>query len=253
MQFAGLGSGSRGNATVVRADDSCVLVDCGFSAVECERRLQRLGLAASDLQAILVTHEHADHISGVAKCARKFGLPVWLTAGTHSARDDLDGVDVQLISPHVAFSIGALRVQPYPVPHDAREPCQFQFSAGGRRLGILSDAGSVTQHMRQVLLACDALMLECNHDLQMLEAGPYPQSLKLRVAGHLGHLSNCQAAALLSEMDVARLQHVVLTHLSEKNNTPALARTACAQQSGLAEDWFAVADQDQGFTWREVN
>lgn len=253
MQFSSLGSGSRGNATLIRAGDTCVLVDCGFSAQETERRLQRLGTCAEDLAGILVTHEHADHISGVARVARKFGLTVWMTAGTRRAWKDGQGVECEVFNPHQQLQIGHLKVEPFPVPHDALEPCQYVFHAGDRKLGVISDAGAVTPFMARVLSHCDSLMLECNHDVTMLQNGPYPPSLKTRVGGGLGHLNNEQAASLLDHQDWGRLQHVVLTHLSDKNNTPELARQACAQRSGREPDWFGVADQDAGFDWREVS
>lgn len=253
MQFSSLGSGSRGNATLIRAGDTCVLMDCGFSAQETERRLARLDLCAEDLAGILVTHEHADHISGVARLARKFDLTVWMTAGTRRVWKDGDRVRCEVINPHQILEIGSLRVEPFPVPHDAVEPCQYVFRYGKHKLGVISDAGSVTPFMTKVLSHCDALMLECNHDVTLLQQGPYPPSLRARVGGGLGHLNNEQAAELLDHQDWSRLQHVVLTHLSDKNNTPALARAACAQRSGREPDWFGVADQDAGFDWREVS
>lgn len=253
MRFSSLGSGSRGNATLIRAGDTCVMVDCGFSAQETERRLQRLGLGVGDLAGILVTHEHADHISGVARLARKHGLTVWMTAGTRRGWKDADGVHCELLNPHGRMQLGDLEVEPYPVPHDAREPCQYVFHAGGRKLGVLSDAGALTPYMVSVLSHCDALMLECNHDVEMLAVGPYPPSLKARVGGGLGHLSNEQAAGLLDYQDWAQLQHVVLTHLSDKNNTPDHARLACATRSGQPVERFGVADQEAGFDWREVS
>lgn len=252
IRFASLGSGSKGNATLVEGADTRLLVDCGFALREAELRLQRLGVAPDTVDAVLVTHEHSDHLGGVGRFARRYGIPVFMTHGTQRAWRDAEGVDTRLISPHAPFQIKALEVQPYPVPHDAREPCQYRFSDGTRRLGILSDAGHVTPHMREVLADCDALMLECNHDLGLLAAGPYPPALRRRVGGMLGHLSNAQAAALAAIVVGGRMQHLVLTHLSEVNNTPAHARSAVVAALGRDEPWIACACQQAGVDWREV-
>ncbi len=252
MRFAVLGSGSRGNATVVCSGATRVLVDCGFSRRETEQRLARHGLAGSDLDAILVTHEHADHASGVARLSRAFDIPVYATHGTalNAGLTDLAGlVD---IAPQQEFRIGDLVVQAYPVPHDAREPVQFVLGHGGQRIGILSDAGMVTAHMIEVLSGCDALLLECNHCPQMLETGPYPPALKRRVASRLGHLSNQQSAALLAALDVSRLQHLAITHVSEKNNCPERARDLLAEVLGDRPEWLVVASQDEGLSWRNL-
>ena len=256
MRFASLGSGSRGNATLVQHGETCLLVDCGFSARETEQRLARLKLAPEQLTAVLVTHEHGDHISGVGPLARKYRLPVWATGGTVSADRFGDGARgstrVQRICSHTAFAIGDIEVQPFPVPHDAREPCQFVFGNGDRRLGMLTDVGSRTPHIEEQLAACDALILECNHHPDLLANGDYPPALKRRVGGDHGHLSNGQAAEILGRIDTARLTQLVAAHLSEKHNTPALARAALADVLGCAHDWITVADQQTGFEWRDV-
>jgi phosphoribosyl 1,2-cyclic phosphodiesterase len=252
IRFASLGSGSKGNATLIESGGTRVLVDCGFYLREAEERLERLGVEPQSLNAILVTHEHNDHIGGVARFARKHNVPVWMTAGTYSAWDDSIVPFLHKFSPHRAFTVGDLQVQPFPVPHDAREPCHYVLSDGALRLGVISDAGSVTLHMRERLSACDALMLEFNHDVHMLASGPYTPSLKQRVGGSLGHLSNAQSAALLAALDCSRLQHLVLTHLSEINNTPELARSAACQALGRDERWMVCAHQNDGLAWREV-
>lgn len=252
IRFASLGSGSKGNGTLVESGSTRVLVDCGFFLREAESRLLRLGVEPGGLDAILVTHEHADHLGGVARLARKHRIPVWLTAGTFAGWDDAAVPDVIRFNPHQAFTVGGLQVQPFPVPHDAREPCHYVFSDGQQRLGVISDAGSVTPHMRERLSACDALMLEFNYDVQMLLQGPYPPVLKERVGGALGHLSNVQSAGLLSSIDCSRLQHLVLTHLSEKNNTPRLARAAACEALQRDEPWMICAHQADGLDWREI-
>lgn len=252
IRFASLGSGSRGNATLVEAGGTRILIDCGFTLAEAEQRLARLGIEPAALDAILVTHEHSDHLSGVGRLARRYRIPVWMTHGTYAVWKDREVPHALRFSPHLGFSIGALEIRPYPVPHDAREPCQYVVAAAGRQLGVLSDAGHVTAHMRAVLAGCDALLLECNHDPQMLCGGPYPPSLKARVGGDAGHLSNPQAAGLMRGYARERLQHLVLTHLSEKNNTPALARAAIVEALDADADWIVCADQDEGLAWREI-
>ncbi|HEY1077944.1 MAG TPA: MBL fold metallo-hydrolase [Fontimonas sp.] len=247
-----LGSGSKGNATLIEAGGTRILIDCGFPLAETELRLQRLGVEAGSIDAILVTHEHGDHLSGVGKLARRHRIPVWMTHGSYAAWKDSDVPHSLRFSPHQAFEIGAIRVEPYPVPHDAREPCQYVLSAAGLRLGILSDAGHITPHMRAVLADCDGLMLECNHDPALLQAGPYPDMLKRRVGGQVGHLSNAQAAGLMRGYAFDRLQHLVLTHLSESNNTPQLARQAIVEALERESERIVCARQSEGLEWREL-
>lgn len=254
MRFALLGSGSEGNALVVATGQTCLLMDCGFGLRETERRLARLGLSSGQLSGIVVTHEHGDHISGVAKLAKAHKLPVWLTHGTLRQQESAFARDVVVteISPESPFSIGDVHVLPYPVPHDSAEPVQFVFSDGARRLAALTDAGHITPHIESVLTGCDALVLECNHDVSMLELGNYPPTLKRRVGGHYGHLNNQQAAALLARIDCGRLQHLVAAHLSQHNNTPELAVHALSTVMGCSGEWVGVATQTGGVGWREL-
>jgi len=161
--------------------------------------------------------------------------------------------DVTLIHGEAGFPVGDLQVFPFTVPHDAREPVQYVLSDGARRLGVLTDTGCATPHVEEVLSGCEALVLEANHDVDMLRRGDYPPALKARIAGRYGHLDNAPAGKILSAIDRSRLQHVVAAHLSKKNNTPTLARAALAGALGCEEDWIAVASQDDGFGWREIN
>ena len=252
MRFASLGSGSKGNATLISKHKTCLLLDNGFSVKETEIRLQRLGLEAEQLTAILVTHEHDDHIRGVGPLARKFGIPVWTTRGTasHVGLGKLPAL--HFIDVHQPLELGDIQVQPFPVPHDAREPCQFAFGDGAKRLGILTDTGSTTAHIVEQLSGCDALMLECNHDVAMLANSSYPESLKARVGGRFGHLSNDQAAELLAQLDTQRLQHLVAAHLSEQNNTSMLACGALSDVLNCETDWIVVAQQGSGLDWRTI-
>ncbi|MFZ5482784.1 MAG: MBL fold metallo-hydrolase [Pseudomonadota bacterium] len=254
MRFASLGSGSKGNAWLVEKCATRVLIDCGFGVREVAGRLAKLGLAVADLSAIVLTHEHSDHGRGAARVAAKAGCPVWLTPG---CRGQLEAVgesfaEVREIDSHAPFAIGDLELRPFPVPHDAREPVQYVVSDGARRWGLLTDAGHVTPHMVAMLDDCDALTLECNHDVERLRRGRYPPSLKSRILGRYGHLDNGAAADLLGRIGRGRLQHVVAAHLSEENNTPDLARNALAEVLTCAPDWIAVADQEAGLAWRTI-
>lgn len=253
MRFSSLGSGSRGNATLVESGSTCLMIDCGFSCVETEKRLARLNTRPSDLAAILVTHEHADHIGGVERFAVKHAIPVYATAGTLASRQTNGNWDATPICSHRPFQIGDLEVHPFPVPHDAREPCQFVFHDGRIRLGLLTDTGSLTRYTVDMLSGVDGLVLECNHDTGMLADGPYPARLKQRVGGQYGHLSNQQAADLLSRIDTSRLQCLVGAHLSDKNNHPDLARQALACQIDEATMHIAIACQERGFGWQVLH
>jgi len=254
FRFASLGSGSEGNALLVQIGQTCVLMDCGFNLSESIVRLARLGIKPEGLSGIVVTHEHGDHISGVARLAQKFSIPIWLTHGTLRAQYKTLGKlsNVTEINPHNVFNIGEVQVQPYLVPHDAAEPVQYVFSEGSKRLGVLTDTGSSTPHIEQVLSGCAALVLECNHDFDLLNNGDYPYSLKQRVGGRFGHLNNQDAAALLARLDNSQLQHIVAAHLSRKNNTPEMATQALSSALNCKQEWIGVATQEEGFAWREI-
>lgn len=254
MRFASLGSGSEGNALLVCAGKTHVLLDCGFGLKDSIARLARLGVVPEQLNGIVVTHEHGDHIGGVARLARKLKLPVWLSYGTLRSQPETfaDIDDLHEIDSHQLFSVGDIEIQAYPVPHDAAEPAQFVFGDGAKRLGVLTDAGCSTPHIESVLGGCHALVLECNHDSAMLMNGDYPERLKQRVAGRLGHLSNQQAADILSSLETGRLQHLIAAHLSAKNNTPELAVNALSGILNCAQSWVGVATQQEGFDWREI-
>ncbi len=256
MRFASLASGSKGNCLVAEAGGSRVLLDCGLSPRETGRRLGRLGLAPADLSAILITHEHDDHCGGALAFAAAHGLALYLTRGTLRALEEagrtVPQVDTRVIDARAAFSVGDIEVQPFTVPHDAREPVQYVLSDGARRLGVLTDIGASTRHVEQTLSGCDALVLECNHDAEMLWSGGYPKWLKERIGGAFGHLANAQAETLLASLDRSRLKHVVGAHLSEQNNRPELARAALARALGCEERWVAIASQGEGLGWRSL-
>ncbi len=261
MKFASLGSGSEGNSLLISAASGIsgtsgsqpthLMLDCGFGLKEVERRLARAGVEPQDLHGILVTHEHSDHVGGVFKLARRYKLPVWMSHGSFegSPRDDMAGVDIRICRDGVAFEVGDLQVTPYTVPHDAREPLQFVASDGRSKLGVLTDVGQTTPHLVAALAACDALLLEFNHDSEMLAQSAYPNWLKARIAGPLGHLSNAHSAALLASLDRSRLKRLIAAHLSKKNNTPALVLAAIAGVIGGDGVDVVVAAQDEGFDW----
>jgi phosphoribosyl 1,2-cyclic phosphodiesterase len=253
VRFACLGSGSRGNATLVEAGGVRVLVDCGFPARELERRLACLGVDADTLDAILVTHEHGDHIGGLGAVARRYRLPVWCTAGTYRRGRCGELPRLNLFNGHgERIRIGGLEILPYPVPHDAREPCQFVFCGDQVRFGMLTDSGCITAHIVESLRRCDALLLECNHDAEMLRDGPYPPTLQARVGGAFGHLSNAQAAGLLGDIDTGRIRHLLAAHLSQKNNSPELVREALLDAVPALGDRLSLATQEAVTPWLEL-
>lgn len=255
MRFSSIGSGSAGNGLIIEQGPTRLLLDCGFGLRDAEQRLARISLTPNELTGILITHEHEDHAGGVFKLARKYRIPVWLTHGTFRMIEKhlpTEPLQLNIIDSHTRFNINELEVSPYPVPHDAREPVQYVFSNGDKTLGVLTDTGCSTPHIQEMLSGCDALMLECNHDIDMLMNGIYPMSLKQRVSGRLGHLDNTSAANILSKLDNSHLKHIIAAHLSEKNNKPELAVDALSNALNCEKDWIGIADQEKGFDWREI-
>ncbi|RJG06456.1 MBL fold metallo-hydrolase [Noviherbaspirillum cavernae] len=257
MKFASLGSGSDGNAllisTVSGATHTTVMLDCGFAVRETERRLERLGVAPTDVTGIVVTHEHQDHVGGVFKFARRHRIPVWLSHGTYSAvRKQCDGVTLHFCRDGDRLVIGDLELFPYTVPHDAREPVQYVASDGRFKLGVLTDAGQSTPHLIKALGDCNALMLECNHDREMLAKSAYPPSLRQRIGGAYGHLSNDATSEILSAVDKSRLEIVIGAHLSQQNNTPELAHEALSRAVDSTSIEIVIACQEEGFDWVKI-
>ena len=254
MRFCSLGSGSGGNATVVESSSgttcSRVLVDAGFSLRELDVRLARAGLSASDLDAVFVTHEHGDHIGCALALSRRQRIPLWMSRGTWRAiRPPASDEPPNFARDGEAIVVGDLRLLPYTVPHDAAEPLQLRCDDGARTLGILTDAGASTPHMLAHLQGCRALLLECNHDRDMLARSRYPASLKARISSRLGHLANDAAAEILASCLHSGLAHLVAAHLSEQNNRPELVRNCLAKASGWPEDAVLVADPQLGTPW----
>jgi phosphoribosyl 1,2-cyclic phosphodiesterase len=257
MHFKSLGSGSGGNATLVHASsaaDQCVMIDCGLGIRELERRIVDAGLQPSDVGAIVVTHEHGDHAGCVASWSRKYDCPVYLSRGTwHALKNPQFGGGMQWIQDGHTVSIMGLTVQPFTVPHDAREPLQLRLSDGQRHLGLLTDIGHATPYVLSQLQGVHSLVLECNHDLDLLQTGRYPPSLKKRVGGDWGHLANHQASAILQALWHTQLSQVVAAHLSESNNTPAHAQASLAQAlpTGHSVD-IVIASALTGTPWLMV-
>lgn len=258
MRFRSLGSGSGGNATLIESRDGAritrVLVDCGFTLKEATTRLAAAGVDAHELDAIFVTHEHGDHVGCAFSLARRHGVALWTSRGTWRAAGmpELDEPLLNFARDGEPIVLGSLALQPYTVPHDAAEPLQLTATDGRVRLGLLTDAGSATDHLVAALQGCEALLIECNHDLAMLAASRYPASLKARIGGRLGHLANDTAAQILARCRHDRLRHVVAAHLSERNNRPELAAAALAQALGATPNDIVVASQARGFDWLDL-
>ena len=254
LRFKSLGSGSSGNATVVQARGGIgithLLVDCGLGLPQLDKRLRQAGMLADQIDAIFVTHEHGDHIGCARQLALRERIPVYMSHGTYMAigAPDFDGL-LRIACDSLPFEIGALQVRPFTVPHDAREPLQLTCSDGDLRLGLLTDLGHATAHVLEQLAGCQSLLLECNHDPQMLADSIYPPFLKRRVAGAWGHLANDAAAAIALAIQPRGLKQVVAAHLSEQNNRPEVVRRVLASTLGCAEADILVADGPNGSGW----
>ncbi len=253
MQLASIGSGSKGNGTLLRTEGACVLIDCGFSLKETERRLAGRGLQGSDIDAILVTHEHGDHIGGVGALSRRYSIPVYMSHGTRVSGRCEDVYKRICFDAGDSFRIHDVEVKSVLVPHDARQPCQYVLESQGVRVGILTDLGTITPHVADAYRECHHLVLEFNHDLDLLRSGPYPKSLKQRVGGDLGHLNNRQAAALLREINHSGLISVLIAHMSEQNNTQACIEAALNEDLGQAFNKHYYMSQDEGYDWVKLS
>jgi phosphoribosyl 1,2-cyclic phosphodiesterase len=254
LNFKSLGSGSSGNATIIQARSEStlthLLVDCGLGIRQLDARLGQAGMLAEQIDAIFITHEHTDHIGCVRRLALRERIPVWMSHGTYAAlgQPDFEGL-LRIACDAIAIEVGALQVLPFTVPHDAREPLQLTCTDGVARLGVLTDLGHATPHVLEQLAGCGTLMLECNHDSQMLAASAYPAFLKRRVGGDYGHLANGAAACIAQACLAGGLKQVVAAHLSERNNRPELVRQALAAALGCAEADIHVAGAATGSGW----
>ncbi len=257
LRFRSLASGSAGNATLVEALDGThrtrVLIDCGLGVRQLEASLGQAGLTPDDLDGIFITHEHGDHVGCAPILSARHRIALWASAGTLANLPEGGEFRVmaQPASDGVPLDIGALRIQPFTVPHDAREPLQLTCTDGDRTLGILTDLGHVTPHALNQLTGSHALMLESNHDCELLAQSTYPDFLKRRVGGLHGHLSNAQATHALARLLHPRLSVVVAAHLSERNNRPALAQQGFAQALGCSPHEVLVTSR-LGLGWLPV-
>lgn len=247
MRLTVLASGSSGNAVVVEAGGTAILIDCGVSCRQVETRLRAAGVDAGELAAVLLTHEHTDHVQGLEVFLRRHPLPLAATAGTAAACNGRFA-DVQVLESGREVAFGRLAVLPFAVSHNAREPVGFVVEHAGRRVGLLTDCGVATGLAVERLARCDALLLEANHDLDMLRHGPYPWPLKQRIASRTGHLSNEQAQELLDRLTHPGLQVVVGMHLSRQNNVPELVRRELGRPLAGSAVRLAVARQDEPLT-----
>ena len=253
-----LASGSRGNCSVVASSGTKLLVDIGLSCKETSKRLRFSGIEPTEIDAILITHEHADHVSGLYVMAKKYGIPVYMTGGTHQAwskwaRDGKgERVSVErleLFESGRKFSVGDIDVTPFTIPHDAVDPVGFTFEAEGVKLGVVTDLGFMPPNVRQWIQGCHGLLVESNHDLEMLRMGPYPWSVKQRVMSRNGHLSNDALAEFLATDYDGDAAFLILAHLSEANNHPEVARL-CAEKAlgsrqSLLQNRLFLASQDE--------
>lgn len=256
LRFRSLASGSSGNATLIEASDGLhrtrVLVDCGLGLRQLIARLAVEGIGPADLDGIFITHEHGDHIGCAPMMVARYGVPLWTSAGTaqYAAFAGLESA-LNLVRDGQLFAIGGIQFHPFTVPHDAREPLQLRCTDGDRVLGLMTDIGHVTGHALAALAGCHALVLESNHDVELLAQSRYPDFLKRRVGGQHGHLSNVQAAAALGALRHDRLNTVVAAHLSERNNRPDLVSRAFAAVLGCGEADVLLAER-QGRGWLDV-
>ena len=227
-----LASGSKGNAILVEGPDGMVLVDCGISRRSLVGRACELGVSVEDVRAVLVTHEHSDHVSGLSVFAHRFSGPLLATAGTVAARNYLLEMPFELVGHSDVLELAGMRVKCFPTSHDVADPMCFRFETARDAVGLCTDTGVLTPEAREQLAGVRVLALETNHDVRMLQTGPYPHYLKKRVGGELGHLSNAQAAEALPELVGPETEVIVGMHVSQKNNRPSLAVRALAEAAG---------------------
>lgn len=251
MRIASLGSGSRGNATLVQHEQTTLLIDNGFSLKQFTQRLERFEIDPGSIDAVLLTHEHGDHSGGIERLCNNHDIPLWTAVGTARATLPPDFRYHRLVAGQ-AVVFGGIEVLPITVPHDASEPLQFIFHQldNGKRLGILTDTGHVTRHIVEAFSHLNALLLEFNHDPDMLETGPYPDMVKQRVGGNLGHLSNHQSIDLLRRIDTASLGCLIAAHISEKNNRSIIVDELIRELDDVPAP--VLANQNEGFDWISI-
>ncbi len=253
MKIASLGSGSKGNATLVSNDETTLLIDCGFTLKKIEAKALDLGVDLASLDAVLVTHEHSDHIAGVTRLANKYQIPVYATKGTADKLiETLNPNLLRFVYGGLSIQIGAIFVLSVTVPHDCAEPVQFIFTCQktSKNLGVLTDIGHISPHVIEAYSNLHGLLLEFNYDQAMLDTGPYPLSLKQRVSSAYGHLSNEQSMGLLRCINVKHMNTLIIGHISEKNNHPDIIASLLRKEAHLPTALFAT--QAEGFLWVKI-
>ena len=256
LRFKSLGSGSSGNATLVEAAGPRpfrLLIDCGLGIRQLVYRIEKAGLQVQDIDAVFITHEHGDHIGCARTLCLRYGIPIWMSRGTHAAIGAPDFEDLlHWARDGETIALGGLQLIPFTVPHDAREPLQLICSDGSSKLGVLTDLGHATAHVMVQLMDCDALLLECNHDTDLLARSAYPAFLKQRINGPYGHLSNLAASEIARSVMHQGLKHLVAAHLSVQNNRPALVQNLLAETLSCAASEIMVATQEDGCCWLHI-
>lgn len=253
LQVASLGSGSSGNALLVRSATTVLLLDCGFTLKETTARMAQLGVSPASLDGVLITHEHGDHVKGVGPLSRKYGKSIWLTHGTYHALRDNRFHHSNIINAHQSFAIGDIEIDPFPTPHDARESCQYVFSNESVRFACATDLGKYTPHVESMLTGVSGLLVESNYDEHMLRTGPYPESLQARIRSDFGHLGNVQAGELLKKIDHPGMHTILLGHLSEQNNTDDAAAATVAGFLPGGDERVTVLQQHSASRWFTIS
>lgn len=252
LEVASLGSGSSGNATLVRTANTTLLIDCGFTLKETLKRMASLGVAPSDLTAVLISHEHSDHVKGIGPLSRKFGVPIYLTHGTFRRLKDDRLLAYELFHAHAPFTLGDIEVDPFPTPHDAAESCQFILRNNNVSFVVATDMGVCPPFVLSKLAGVNGVLIECNYDDNMLRNGPYPPSLQHRIRGNFGHLGNLQAGPVVRAIDHAALETILLGHLSEKNNTEQCALDAVLSSVSRNPERVEVLKQHAASRWYAI-
>lgn len=241
--FLSLVSGSSGNCSLISDGKTTLLVDCGLSCKKLEEALAKAKVDPHDISAMLITHEHSDHIKGAGVVSRKYNLPVFATLKTHEYMNlgKVESCSVQYLSPDVEFEIGSIGVRPFSIPHDAADPVGYNFFFGEKKLSLATDIGKMNDNVMNNLKGSLAVLLESNHDVVMLQNGRYPAYLKRRILGDFGHLSNSDAAKCVLELIKSGTYHIMLGHLSQENNTPTAAYTTT---KNYLEENGVILDKD---------
>lgn len=256
MQFCSLGSGSQGNSFLIKHQNSCILLDCGFGLAETEKRLKFHKVSPSEIDAILLTHEHEDHVKGAFSISNKYSLPIYLTHGTYSMcfkRNKASfNIDFRFIVNEKKFNINKINITPITVPHDAREPVQFKFVTNDSKFAIITDLGFGSPYLLKSLCDLTAIIIECNHEDKLLQISDYPESIKNRVSGRYGHLNNKEAARILKYITSKNLKFIGAAHLSDKNNNPDFVKKELSSAIGEDQSFIKIIDQKNGFNWTNV-